>query len=779
MKRPGRIIKLCLIVLLMQSALTGCLHDEFDTSALSRSGSKITVEVFIPGFEVPKTRSIADEQGEAVVQTIDLMIFDRSNVPKLLQRYTTDKVMQSVSAPYYVVSLEVPADLFKNAGVLAVVANASATVDEALKENRVEKPTIMSWLKYHTIPDKNGDYKWNTSSPGYTPIPMYGERVLPTVTAGMKITDIELTRMLARIDVENQVNGEIFDLQEIYVVNYHTGGFVTPAWNNQTGALLKEGDTGYPYTANLDPKIPDTAIKQPGTEEKAMKYIYDQEDNASGSLLAGQIYTFEEPKVLQNKKKEAICLILKGNYRGEECYYRVDFTSDKKISNPATGTNVEIGDHVPLYRNHKYVVTVQAAEGVGYASFEEALQSTAILSNLRTSLLIVDMTGINNIVFNGQYFMGTENRQIDFPWGIRRSLKCKVSSDYTGNWTAEILEYTKNRWLRFQGGGVVLSGTDINQNGLDIILDALPFFDNSSEYPAGRIAFSAGRLRDTLTVRRVPIADMFARSNIVYETNKLLFAVDESDNAVIPAHSQGVFFKWGTLIAFSPDGNPYIPGNHVIYNPANFNPAELTPPSTTNGMDGWDKIPYAHLNFQFVPGPVSGKDSDAFREYSSQTGYDELAGIGDICRYITEQPGWVEGKWRLPTGKELEMLYQETGGNSVGIDDFTNIAETATSSDGKYLIASGRFMGAKVTSATATVANRSKPPAGTVFLPASGHRYPNGYGKVVHVNAYGYYWSSSPCKDYTVYYPLIHKTDIEFSDADRSYAFPVRCIRDY
>lgn len=779
MKKSGRTIQLFLIVLLIQSGLAGCFHDELKTFPPPDSDSKITVEVFIPGFEVPKTRSIADEKGEAIVKTIDLLIFDQSDTPRLLQRYTTGTVAQSTSAPYYIVSLEVSIDLFKNAGTLAVIANASAVVDEALKENRIEKPAIMSWLKYHTTPDKEGSYKWNVSPSGYTPIPMYGEGTLPTITSGMKITNIELTRMLARIDVENQINGKIFDLQEIYVANYHTGGFVAPSWNNQTGILLKEGDAGYPYTSNLNPKIPDTATRQPGTKEKSMKYIYDQEDNTSGTLLSGEIYTFEEPKVAQNKKEEAVCLILKGSYLGEECYYRVDFTSDKKISNPETGTEVEIGDHVPLYRNHKYVVTIQAAEGIGYASFEEALQSTTILSNLRTSLLIVDMAGIKNIVFNGQYFIGTESRQIDLPWGASRLLKCKVSSDYTGTWSAEILDHTKSTWLRFQDGGVAISGTDINQTGLNIILDALLSFDSKAEYPAGRIAFSAGRLRDTLTVRRVPIADMFARSNIICGGNKLLFAVDESDNAIIPANSQGVFFKWGTLIAFSPDGNPYIPANHVVYNPTSFNPTGLTPPSVENGLDGWDKVPYAHPNFQFMPGPVSGKDSDAFKEYSNQTGYDDLAGMGDICRYISDQPGWVEGKWRLPTGKELEMLYQETAGNSVSIGDFTNLTETATSSDGKHLIASGRFMGAKVTSATATTANRSKPPVGTIFLPASGHRYPNGYGEVVHVNAYGYYWSSSPCKTYTVYYPLLHETDTEFSDADRSYAFPIRCIRDY
>ena len=56
---------------------------------------------------------------------------------------------------------------------------------------------------------------------------------------------------------------------------------------------------------------------------------------------------------------------------------------------------------------------------------------------------------------------------------------------------------------------------------------------------------------------------------------------------------------------------------------------------------------------------ATGEDVDAFEEYSGNTGFSESAGVGDICRYISSGPGgkgWVEGKWRLPTNAELELL---------------------------------------------------------------------------------------------------------------------------
>lgn len=46
---------------------------------------------------------------------------------------------------------------------------------------------------------------------------------------------------------------------------------------------------------------------------------------------------------------------------GEDYYYRVDFTLESELP-------IDIA-YMPLYRNHKYVVTVTDAEGIGYPDF--------------------------------------------------------------------------------------------------------------------------------------------------------------------------------------------------------------------------------------------------------------------------------------------------------------------------------------------------------------------------------------------------------------------------
>ena len=755
----------------------GCVDEEVISEGMQEK--LVFIEMTVSGMEIPiVTRSMKSGKEEAEILSIDLLIFDKSAPAKLIQHINVLDFVQARAGEDYKVEFQLELLKDENAGSVVIVANAADEVATALSENPVnsEKQDILEALIFKTTADREGAYKWNVSTSGYTPIPMYGEISIGGIIPGMRITGINLIRMLARIDVENKVNGSVFDLQEIYLVNYHTGGFVAPAWNRSTGNLLKEEDENYPYKRNLDPVIPSNVSKPDGTREAAMKYVYNQEKNSVGALLAGEIYAYEEPKADTEK---GICMILKGRYQGTEYFYRVNFTSDK--TNSENGSNVRTGDNVPLYRNHKYIVTITAAEGVGYKTFDQALNSSTVLSNLKTSVLIVDMTGIKHIVYDGQYFMGTERKIVDIPWNVDKEFMYRVSSDYHDDWEAEVIDSIATDWLKFANGYASDGGADINLSGLNLRMATIASPWGENGYVSGRIVFTAGRLRDTMIVQRVPIANMFARSNIVFSSGKLTFAVTVEDNATISANLQGLFFKWGSLLALAPAGNPYDPAKHFVYNLPG-----LFPESWGGGLEGWDRIPYAYKGFDFPEPPVLNDDTDAFKEYENSQGFNESTGVGDICRYISEKEDWIEGEWRLPTYKELELLYEEsptkpelsTGGNFANVTAELN-SDADNNRDGMYSISSGLLVGLKATGSTISDGDMEIPPEGTVFLPASGHRYPNGDGDVVHVGAYGYYWSSTPFDGITVNYPLLYRKSMEFYDADRSYAFPIRCIRNY
>lgn len=762
------------------SGLTGCTVEEVEEPVNpGKPDGKVTIELEIPELNLPESRSIEGAKGEAVVKTVDLLIFDKqTSPPMLLERYPATNIRQSSSAPYYKVSFDVDFTRLENAGTLAVIANASDVTTNAITNATFpgSKASIMTALRYIMDKDANGgDYKWKTSTPGYTPIPMYGEMVVNGITPGMTITGIELTRMLARIDVENKVSGSTFQLQEIFLVNYEAGGFISRDWVPATGILRAPDDPLYPYTNYINPRIPNTAPKPSATEENALKYTYTQSDDAPGPLMQGQIYAFEAVKGPVDDPSQRIGLILKGLYEGTEYYYRVDFTTNKEGSLGASEV-----EFMPLYRNHKYTVTITAAEGIGYKSFDEALKSSTVLSNLKTTIFTVDMSGINDIVYDGQYYMGVESRDIEVVWGVSKDFDYTVSTNFNGAWEAEILEPDDHTWLRFPGGAVIARGSNLNAAGLSLSLAALTsVWNGSNMVEDGHILLTAGRLQMVLNVKRVPIATMFARSNVVQRDSKLTFAVSRQDNQIIPAYSQGVFFKWGSLIALGPAGIPYTPGTHVVYNPTS-----LSASGWGTGLAGWDNIPYAHTDFQYTGSSVGGDAYDDFATYESGAGFNKSKGIGDICRYISSEGNgktkWVEGEWRLPTYAEIQMLYEESRITKNG-GAFTNLTASLNAAASSYLSgffnpASGWWIGAGVASSTTDMA---APPDGTVFLPMAGHRYPNGEGDVVHAGIYGYYWTATPYDNITVNYPLLNRQGTEFYDADRSYAFPIRCIRNY
>lgn len=736
------------IILLL--CIMGCT-DESIISGVIPAENKITVKMTIPGLEIPMlTRSGEDKIWERKIKEVDLMFFDNSEVSRLISHVHITNISQETyedehRAWFNLILGDDPA--LSLTSVVAVIANAHDAVAKAwgYGSYNIEKKTFLQYLQFET------SGRWNTTSKDYIPMPMYGEVYVNGIYKGVPVPNIEMKRMLARIDVENKVNGSIFKLEKIHLANYRTSGFIAPAWSHHTGLIIGEWEHTYPYSRNMDPMVPSGFTVNPPIE-----YSYSQYDNLPGPLMEGLIYTYEAPKATPNEK---VCLVLEGLYKGVRTYYRVDFTSDREAHEDY---EVFRGDDVPLYRNHKYVVAITAAEGIGYPSFDEAIKASSVLSNLKTSILIVDMAGINNIVYDGQYFMGTEKKVIDVPWKTSKELKVKIVSDYQGSWEAEILDPEKAYWLKFANG--TTSDRGENLSGLDLLVaESTPPLEDY--YATGQVVFSTGRLRDTLTIRRVTLAEMFAHSNIMIIDKSLTFATSDIDRERLRPTAQGVLFKWGSLYPIRPAGNPY----------------------ESHEYERWEDIPYAHWSFNFTTTPTNNKDADAFKTYNNNLGFKKEADIGDICRYISSQKTWGGGKWRLPTNEELRSLLAETTKDPHiyrfgKFGNITNSLNNAVDSvffnmvmTGTFTYLSGLQLGI---TAKDHVNDTNYPPAGSIMLPASGGRYLD--GKVQHIGEIGVYWSSTPgINNETVSCLHFKHDEIEFYDINRSCAFPVRCVRDY
>lgn len=107
------------------------------------------------------------------------------------------------------------------------------------------------------------------------------------------------------------------------------------------------------------------------------------------------------------------------------------------------------------------------------------------------------------------------------------------------------------------------------------------------------------------------------------------------DGVGIDTHEryQGVYFKWGSLVAISPIDD-YDASSSTLFSP--------------NGTMNYayKDVPYCATKFPNYRGT----------EYHCLLSlHDPAKNTGDICKYITER-GWApEGTWRLPTAKEFKI----------------------------------------------------------------------------------------------------------------------------
>ncbi len=436
--------------------LGGCIKDNSDNYATPDDGtSEMTITISVPGAEIPSTRSIAGAGGEAVVKTVDLLVFKpgaAAGDPEVLTQHAYGQSIDQTagtSGNNYLVQFK--AKLFKNtaASTIVVIANASAKVESVvgaanlgtIPAATMTKTAILGALQFASTT------AWDATAANYTPIPMYGEKPLASgISYGMsKIEDVHLVRMVARVDVVNKAASQ-FTLSDIYLVNRNTNGYIAPAWNATSGKLLTSSDATYPYTNNLNPTLPSA----PGTQSgDAGKLTYTYAHNG-GAGFVGEIYTFEALKNAASAgtaaHKEAVCLIVKGTLAadGGTYWYRIDFTAgvDAAGKKPAdAGFNPATVSYMPVYRNHRYTFDIVAADGRGYDSFDEALASHGVMNNLQTTLHVIDDGAINNINYNGQYYLGVGD-DVKLANTSGATANVPVITNYGGGWTIDVSKGT-------------------------------------------------------------------------------------------------------------------------------------------------------------------------------------------------------------------------------------------------------------------------------------------------------------------------------------------------
>jgi len=433
----------------------------------------------VPGLQTPFTRSM-DGAPEKHIEEIDILVFSHAaSSMGVLEEHipVSDTILQADNSGVYEVSFKANLSRGTTPKCIVVIANAH---DVILNLNLSPGATKANVLQSLIV---NQGSKWPVGST-YDPIPMYGETVVSSVDSD--ISGISLKRMLARIDVENKATAN-FTLSEVILYNRNTNGLVAPPVGNAT--------TGEADMNAVLPHLPAT----PAKDISGLSYPL-----VSGSTgLFGDIYAFEADSATDasgtdhNDRKNATCLVLKGEYEGSDYYYRVDFTHDGSDSSMA-------GEYMPLLRNHRYQVDITTVQGVGYQTAAEAVAAYSMPSNMRVRTIVYDEGKLSYISYNGQYMVGTNTKSDGILFKAAGEAQSYYAmTDYPGGISVLAID-TEGQSLSSASGtnpSVTLSWLTASLSGDQLTITATANPSHTTERQA-TLTLTAGRLRHEVEIRQ-------------------------------------------------------------------------------------------------------------------------------------------------------------------------------------------------------------------------------------------------------------------------------------
>ena len=467
---------------------------------------------------------------EDEIKTVDILVFDTSKTPAVFLEWVSGTgVTQDLANNNSTVNFSAVLSPTTASTCIVVVANRELDgIASEFRKGETTKVEAMEDLLHTHIGKWTAD---GSSADGYTRIPMYGEKEIAKIAPSMNpITGINMKRMLARIDIRNSASN--FMVEEVYLANYNTTGYIAPAWD-------ADGKVGDPASDVLN--LPADGGKK---TDEGNAILYSVGGNTSYN---GEIYTFEAPAAVDAggvgqdgalSRKEAVCLIVKGKIgSGKSTFYRVDFTK--------TGETGEEVEYLSLKRNYKYIITVTEASGIGYESFSEALASYTVMSNLKFRVIHYDREKVKDVVYNGQYMLGVGESEICVTQHQNNGYSINVFTDHPSGWKATVTEGSD--WLGFSGGTATASGVANEDTQL---LLRIPYYHNGiiGTTRTATVTLTAGRLtydiKVTQGVTQYTIDPGIIKFVDAYGNeleNGLFFPIRNPDSDDLPIEAQTVY----------------------------------------------------------------------------------------------------------------------------------------------------------------------------------------------------------------------------------------------
>ncbi|WP_420186536.1 hypothetical protein M1B74_07135 [Bacteroides pyogenes] len=405
--------------------------------------AEATLTLMIPGFRsASETRAGVHEEQ---ISEIDVLLFRNvSGTERVAAMLTVPATsLHGTSTPGEArLTTSIPAGEYSR---LALVVNAHTELTAAGITATSPGSSYTDLRKVQT----SGRYGNLGFGPDKT-IAMYGEYA---PTGGIKIEagvpkvfpgTVGLIRSMARVDFVNQETSPDFEPKAVFFNNVAGNGAVYVA-PTAYGVDLDAGSGGSGY---LSPTLPTSPLSQASGS-----------DGSNGLFIewghqAHTYYLYEQPasgpSALSYLGITRPRIVLRGNYKGQNTWYPIDFTWDGvKGGGAAPYTK---GTPMPILRNHRYIFTIKEVKGPGYLTWEKAFTAPEILANQSSPLTIethVIDEAYTDVTFNNQGFLAVSRTLM--------TLKGKKTTASTDN-KVEVL-------TNVAGGFRVQS---FNNNGTDV-----------------------------------------------------------------------------------------------------------------------------------------------------------------------------------------------------------------------------------------------------------------------------------------------------------------------
>ncbi len=385
--------------------------------------TELTLTLNIPGMQVPRSRSGLEDYTDPPISLLGFRVEGGTEKVVFIKKYDG-----TVWNPHSDTGISEGKLQVKLRGVatggynrFAVLVNTDATT--MLTENVSTYEDVKNLEVGHTY-----NHTFQTVSSGGSPthcMKMYGELKADTengfaLEGGVSKTipqEIPLLRMFAGILIKNEAISD-FRLSAVYACRTAKKGRLYGDVATYTSRLhlptsdecLTPPDYGHYVNRSYDPHNP-----YPGRPQFDVMvfHLAEQPNPPTGSWKAPR-------------------LVIKGKYKGTDCFYPIDFTYDGRIAGGAKGAPM------PIRRNHKYNFTIKEVKRIGYPTIKKALESPESFTNsdIAVSVQVIDEAFVD-VIFDDANYLAVTRTQMQLP--LRQTVsstgnKFELQTNYSRGW---------------------------------------------------------------------------------------------------------------------------------------------------------------------------------------------------------------------------------------------------------------------------------------------------------------------------------------------------------